>query len=56
MSPIHVSKKGGRFYPDDITRWWNFDLIVCTPQEVGGTLIGENRLVVMAGAESVGWF
>ena len=24
---------------------------VCVPQEVGGTLIGEGRLVVMAGAE-----
>ena len=25
-------------------------------QEVGGTLIGENELVVMTGAESVEWF
>ena len=27
----------------------------CTPQVVGGTLIGEDRLVVMAGAEKVEW-
>jgi hypothetical protein len=27
-----------------------------TPQEVGGTLIGEDGLVVMAGAESVEWY
>ena len=28
----------------------------CPSQEVGGTLIGEDRLVVMAGAESVEWY
>jgi hypothetical protein len=27
-----------------------------TPQEVGDTLNGENRLVVMTGAESVEWY
>jgi hypothetical protein len=26
------------------------------PQEVGGTLIGEDGLMVMAGAESVEWY
>ena len=30
--------------------------IISSPQEVGGTLIGEDRLVVMAGAESVEWY
>ena len=29
---------------------------VCTSREVGGTLIGENGLVVMAGAEWVEWY
>ena len=27
--------------------------VLCRSQEVGGTLIGEDRLVVMAGAEGV---
>ena len=29
---------------------------VCVSQEVGGTLIGENGLMVMTGAESVEWY
>jgi hypothetical protein len=28
----------------------------CRPQEVGGTLIGEDGLVVIAGAEEVEWY
>ena len=30
--------------------------VVCIAQEVGGTLIGEDRLVVMAEAELVEWY
>jgi hypothetical protein len=30
--------------------------LISTPQEVGGTLIGENGLVLMAGAASVEWY
>jgi hypothetical protein len=29
---------------------------VCTPQAAGGSFIGENGLVVMAGAESMEWY
>jgi hypothetical protein len=32
------------------------NMCVRTSQEVGGTLIGEDGLVVMAGAESVEWY
>jgi hypothetical protein len=31
-------------------------LLISVPQEVGGTLIGEDRLVVMTGAELVEWY
>ena len=32
------------------------DVYVCVPQEVDGTLIGEDVLTVLAGAESVDWY
>ena len=35
-------------------QYWRAEL--CSSQEVGGTLIGEDRLVVMAGVESGKWY